>query len=146
MSDMIEVEPQPRIDVLVTDAATGAQRRRTTYCGTVWFGGTRPQVTGMGVITRSQPAMVQSPWYLPDSLPYRVDAAGSALVAVTVAIQSAPDEAHQVIAYRAGLEVDPRNPAVAWLQVQVQAAIRMPTAVSYRVEVVVPPDAVLAGP
>src|SRR5262245_27439841 len=142
MSAMIEVEPQPRIDVLVVDAATGERRRRTTYAGTVWFGG-RPQISGGMVITRSQMAIVQSPFYLPDSLSYRADQAASALVAVTVAIQSAPEHSHQLASAQARLEPDPRNPAVAWLQVLVQGAVATPTGVSYRVEVVLPPEAVL---
>ena len=41
----IEVVPNPRIDTLVVDAASGLQRRRTEYTGTVWFGG-RPSLSG----------------------------------------------------------------------------------------------------
>jgi hypothetical protein len=40
----IEPVMQPRIDMLVTDPATGEQRRRTEYNGTIWFGG-RPVIT-----------------------------------------------------------------------------------------------------
>jgi hypothetical protein len=145
MDNPIEVEPQPRIDTLVVDASTGAQRRRTEYSGTVWFGGGRPQFTSFGTVTRSQAARVESPFYLPDSLPYRADAASSAVVAVSVAVQSAPDHAHQVVQYRAALVADPRNPVVAWVQVQLLAAIHIPTAISYRVDVLVPPEVVLAG-
>jgi hypothetical protein len=145
MDNPIQVEPQPRIDTLVTEAVSGATRRRTEYTGTVWFGGSRPQFTGFGVVTRSQAAKVESPFYLPDSLPYRADAAGSAVVVLSVAVQSAPDEGHQVVEHRAALVPDPRNPVVAWVQVQLLAAIYIPTAISYRVDVLVSPDAVLAG-
>jgi hypothetical protein len=144
MDNPIAVEPQPRIDTLVTDAASGTARRRTEYSGTVWFGG-KPQLTSYGMVTRSQAARVESPFFLPDSLPYRADAAATALVAVSVAVQSAPDEGHQVAEHRAGLIVDPRNPAVSWVQVQLVAGIHTPTAISYRVDVLVPPEAVLDG-
>jgi hypothetical protein len=139
----ITVEPQPRIDTLVTDAATGVQLRRTEYSGVAWYGD-KPQVGPMMVV-RSQPAIAQSPFFLPDSLPYRADAAASAVVAVSVAIQSAPDGAHQVTELRAGLVADPRNPAVAWVQVQLLAGITVPLGVSYRVDVLVAPGAVLTG-
>jgi hypothetical protein len=141
MDNPIAVEPQPRIDTLTTDAASGTQLRRTEYAGTVWFGG-KPQLTGYGTITMSQAARVQTPFFLPDSLPYR--AGTGVLIAMTVAVQSAPDEAHQVLEYKAELVPDPRNPAVAWVQVHVLAAIRTPTALSYRVDVLVEPGGVLA--
>jgi hypothetical protein len=143
MDNPIAVEPQPRIDTLTTDAASGAQLRRTEYSGTTWFGG-KPQFTDFGTITRTQAARVQSPFYLPDSLPYR--AGTPALVAMSVAVQSAPDEAHQVLEYRAELVPDPRNLAVAWVQVQLLAAIQTPTGLSYRVTVLVALDGVLTQP
>ena len=142
MQNPIEVGPQPRIDVLVNDAATGAQLRRTTYAGTVWFGG-RPQISGSVMITRSQMAILQSPFFLPDSLPYRAELASGVLITITVAVQSSPEHSHHVASATARLEVDPRNPSVAWLQVQVQGAVATPTGISYRVEVVAPPLAVL---
>jgi hypothetical protein len=144
MSSQLAIEPQPRIDTLVTDAPTGAQRRRTEYSGAVWFGG-KPEITGFGMVTMARAAQVQSPFFLPDSLPYRAEAATTATIAITVAVQSAPDEGHQVLELHAGLVADPRNPAVAWVQVQLLAGIRTPTAISYRVDVLVAPDAVLPG-
>jgi hypothetical protein len=140
MDNPIAVEPQPRIDTLTTDAMTGTQLRRTEYSGTVWFGG-KPQLTGYGAITMSQGARVQTPFFLPDSLPYRTGT--QVLLAMSVAVQSAPDEAHQVVEYKAELVPDPRNPAVAWVQVHVIAAIRTPTALSYRVDVLVEPSSVV---
>ncbi len=141
MDNPIAVEPQPRIDTLTTDAASGTQLRRTEYTGTVWFGG-KPQFTGYGTVTMSQAARVESPFFLPDSLPYRAGA--PALVVISVAVQSAPDEAHQVLEHHASLVPDPRNQGVAWVQVQVLAAIRTPTALSYRIDVLVTPDGVLS--
>jgi len=139
----ITVEPQPKIDTLVTDAATGAGLRRTEYSGTAWFGD-KPQVGPMMVV-RTQPAIAQSPFFLPDSLPYRAETATAAVLAVTVAIQSAPDGSHQVTEVRANLAADPRNPAVAWVQVQLLAGITVPLGVSYRVDVLVLPGAVLTS-
>jgi hypothetical protein len=138
----IEVVPQPRIDTLVTDAVTGRQRRRTEYSGTVWFGG-RPQVTGFGTVTRTMPASIETPFFLPDSLPYRPDPLEDAQVVCNVALQGAEDESHQVLGYRAALVPDPRNPAVCWIQLQVVARARVPLAVSYRVDAVVALNAIL---
>jgi hypothetical protein len=139
----IEVLPQPRIDTLVTEAATGMQRRRTEYTGTVWFGG-RPQVTSYGMVTRGAAAAIESPFFLPDSLPYRPDPLQDALVVCSVAIQGSEDESHQVLGYRAGLVPDPRNPAVCWIQLQVSARARTPLAIAYRVDAVVAMNAILA--
>jgi hypothetical protein len=136
---MIDVVPQPRIDTLVVDAATRAQRRRTEYTGTVWFGG-RPNFGG-ATITRF--ATIGTPFFLPDSLPYRPDPLNDAVVACTVAIQGSEDESHQVAEYHAGLVADPRNPAVCWMQLQVVARARAPFAVSYRVDAVVALNAIL---
>lgn len=144
MDSPTSVEPQPRVDTLVTEATTGAIGRRTEYSGTIWFGG-RPQFTGFGMVTRSQAAWIETPFFLPDSLPYHPDAAAAAVIVASVAIQSAPDEGHQLAEYRAALVADPRNPAVAWVQLQLRAGLHTPTAVSYRVDVIVPPEAVLVA-
>lgn len=143
MDNPIAVEPQPRIDTLTTDAPSGIQLRRTEYSGTVWFGG-KPQLTGFAATTVSHGARLETPFFLPDSLPYRAGA--QVLVAMSVAVQSAPNDAHHVVEYKAELVPDPRNPAVAWVQLQVLAVIRTPTALSYRVDVLVQPDGVLAQP
>jgi len=90
-------------------------------------------------------ARIETPFFLPDSLPYRADAVATAVIVVSVAIQSAADETHQLLDYRATLEPDPRNPQVAWVQLQLRAFTRTPTAVSYGVDVLVPPEAVLAA-
>lgn len=139
---MIEVVPQPRIDTLVIDAATGLQRRRTEYTGTVWFGG-RPQVTSYGTVTKTAFASIESPFFLPDSLPYRPDPLEDALVVVSVAIQGGEDRSHQILDYRAGLVPDPRNAAVCWMQLQVIARSVVPLAVSYRVDALVAMNAIL---
>ena len=146
MSDLIQVEPQPRLDTLVVDAVTGEQRRRTEYSGTVWFGH-RPEATRFGVVTRTQAANIGTPFFLPDSLPYRADIAAHALVVCNVALRAAAEEIHHILDARAGMVTDPRNPAVAWLQLQVVANGYIPLAVGYRIDVLVAPGAVLGlGP
>jgi hypothetical protein len=140
---LIEVLPQPRLDTLVTDAVTGMQRRRTEYTGTVWFGG-RPQLTSFGTVAMTRSARIESPFFLPDSLPYRPDPLEDAVVVCTVALQGAEAEAHQILEARAGLVPDPRNPAVCWIQLQVIAVARAPVAVTYRVDAVVALNAILA--
>jgi hypothetical protein len=141
-ASLIEVLPQPRIDILVTDAATGVQRRRTEYTGTVWFGG-RPQVGSYGTITRTAYADIDTPFFLPDSLPYRPDPLDDAIVACSVAIQGGEEGANHVLEYRAGLVPDPRNAAVHWMQVQLRARARVPLAVSYRIVALVALNAIL---
>ncbi len=135
----IEIVPQPRIDTLVIEAATGLQRRRTEYTGTVWFGG-RPNVGGLTMV---RPAAIETPFFLPDSLPYRPDPLKDAQVVVAVAIQGAEEQAHQIVDYHAGLVPDPRNAAVCWVQLQVRARATAPFAVGYRVDVLVALNGIL---
>jgi hypothetical protein len=141
MTGPTTVEPQPRIDTLVVDAVTGAQRRRTEYTGTAWYG-TRPEL-GAFVLVRSGAARIESAFYLPDSLPYRAELAGSAVIAVSIAVQSAAQESHQFVDRWVTLEPDPRNAAVCWLQLRIVAASWTPVAIGYRIDVLVPPEAVL---
>jgi hypothetical protein len=144
MTSGIEPVPQPRVDMLVTDAATGKQLRQTEYSGTVWFGG-RPEITGFGSVSRGGLASIDSPFVLPDSLPYVASRTGDAVVACTVATQSA-FAASQIANYRAGLVPDPRGGDLAWLQVQIVAVAQVPLGVSYRVLVQVALDAVATTP
>ena len=137
--NLIDVVPQPRVDTLVIDAATGAQRRRTEYTGTVWFAG-RPNLGGATIVRF---ATIETPFFLPDSLPYRPDPLNDAQVVVAVAIQGAEEGSHQIADYRAGLVADPRNPAVCWIQLQVRARAAAPFAVSYRVDVLVAMNGIL---
>ena len=136
----IDIVPNSRIDTIVVDAATGLQRRRTEYTGTAWFGG-RASLSG---ITVSQLAQVQSPFFLPDSLPYRPDPLNDAQVVATVAVQGAEDGSHQLVEVHAGLVADPRNAAVCWIQVQVRARSVVPLGVAYRIDVLVAMNGILA--
>jgi hypothetical protein len=144
MDSPTAINPQPRIDTLTVHAVTGAQGRRTEYAGTIWFG-EPPKLGGFLVTTRTGAANIDTAIFLPDSLPYRTDMAAQALVACTIAVQSAASEAHQFIASQAALVADPRNPAVSWVSIHLEAFAYTPVALSYRVDVIVPPEAVMAG-
>ena len=135
----IEVVPQPRIDTVVTDAASGSERRRTEYTGTVWFGG-RPSLGGATVFRL---AKIESPFFLPDSLPYRPDPLNDAQVVASVAIQGATEGEHLIVEVRAALVADPRNPVVCWVQLQIIGRAAVPVAVSYRVVVLVAMNGIL---
>ena len=139
MAADIEVVPQPRIDLLVDDVS-GTRRRRTEYSGTVWFGG-RPQDIGHGAMIVSRgAARIDTPFFLPDSLPYRADALTDATLAVTVAVESFNDYA-SLIDKAATFVLDPRG-APCWVQLQIVASSRIPLGVSYRVIATTAPDAV----
>jgi hypothetical protein len=135
----IEVVPQPRLDTVVTDAAGGGDRRRTEYSGTVWFGGR----ASLGAVSMQRLAAIESPFFLPDSLPYRPDPLNDAQVAATIAIQGAADGEHQLAEVRAALVPDPRNPVVCWVQLQVLGRAMVPLGVSYRVVVQVALNGIL---
>ena len=73
----IDVDTQPRIDTLVTEAASGEQRRRTEYLGTVWIDG-RAEAAGMTLRRVGAPGITTPgkdvSFYVPDSLQYRREA------------------------------------------------------------------------
>ena len=138
----IEPLPQPRIDSIVIDAVTGQQRRQTEYTGTVWFG-VRPQITGAQAIT-SVSSRLETPFFLPDSLPYILERAGDAVVASTIAAQTTREDPW-IIEHHAGLVPDPRGGELAWLQLQIHAVTQLPLGVSYRIVVRVALDAVAGG-
>lgn len=139
---MIEVDPQPRIDVLVEDAATREPRRLTTYSGTAWYGG-RLNLTGS--VNVYQQAAIQTPFFVPDSLPYDPTQMPRATVTVNVAVQGAGPEMFGMVA-QAGLVPDPQGSPVAWVQVHAAGKAQVPMALSYRVDVIGPPQMVLPPP
>ena len=146
MTNPTSVEPQPRIDTLVTSAVTGSTGRRTEYSGAIWYG-TPPDVSGTFVVNRTSVVRVAGPFFVPDSLPYRTDLVTSALIACSVAIASTVDESNQLTGHRASLVADPRDPGVSWLQLELTGLLHTPVAIGYRVDVLVPPEAVAAvGP
>lgn len=136
---MIEVDPQPRIDVLCEDAATRDPRRLTTYAGTAWYGG---RLNLSGSVNIYQTAVIGTPFFVPDSLPYDPAQISRATVSVTVAMQGAGSEMFGMVA-QAGLVPDPEGRPVAWLQVHATGKAQVPMAISYRVDVIGPPQMVL---
>ena len=131
---------QPRIDMLVTDPATGGPRRRTEYSGTIWLGG-RPVITAGMTMASGAFVVNLPPFFLPDSLPYKRDAVGDGIVAATVAVQSDVD--HTMITDAQAAFVD--DPGVAgrcWIQIALTMSARGPIGLSYRVVALTAPDAV----
>ena len=136
---MIELDPQPRVDVRVEDALTGEPRRLTSYSGTVWIGG-RVNVADRAIVTRYDD--IDVPFFLPDSLPYDPSHAGSAQVSVTVGFQVSGRDSFRVVA-RADLVPDPQGRTMSWLQVRVTGRSSIPAGITYRVDVLGPPEIVL---
>ena len=139
----IEVDTQPRIDTLVTDAASGEQRRRTEYLGTVWIDG-RAEPAGMTLRRVGAPGITTPgkdvSFYVPDSLQYRRDALDGAQLSVSATIQASGEQGAVLAA--AGSFVDDPSGAPAWVHLQVQAFSSWPCAISYRIVALTAPDAI----
>ena len=131
------IVPNPRLDVFVDRAPDGVRHRLTTYTGTIQFG-TRTSVLGAaawGSLTTFEHA-----WLLPDSLPYRADRLAGSHVAAVIAPLSMHEnfDLHRL---GAGLAPDPDQPT-AWLKFDFSVTTRSGTTGSYRIDVMVPADAV----
>jgi hypothetical protein len=135
----IEVLPQPRVDLLV-DGADGSRRRHTEYSGVAWFGG-RPQLTGFGSMSMTQGARIESPFFLPDSLPYDGAKLADATLSITIAAVNLSDHLY-LFDQQARFAADPAG-RPTWVQVQLLLTGRIPLAVSYRVVAQTAVDAVL---
>jgi hypothetical protein len=142
-ADEISPLPAQRIDMIVTDPASGEQRRRTDYAGTVWFGG-RPQMTGTIVVTRGGIAQITAPFWLPDSHAYEPGAAGDVQIQASAAVQGAmaTNAGGTVIdEVGAALGEDPQNNGALLVYVTVSAVAKLPLGVAYRVTVICAPEA-----
>lgn len=135
---MIEVYPQPRIDGIV-EGVDGVRRRRTEYAGTIWFGG-HPKITSMGTMSMTRNAQIETPVFLPDSLPYLADRLADAALQVTVGLVNANDHAY-LFGTAARFVPDPGGRPV-WVQLHIQAAGPVPLAYDYRIVALTGPDAV----
>ncbi|UUO01365.1 hypothetical protein M4D79_23085 [Mycolicibacterium novocastrense] len=141
---MVEVEPQPRIDTLVT-LTNGADARRTEYTGTAWFDG-KPQVSGLTLRRApNAPKGIRTPnfsasFFLPDSLPYNRVSLADATLSVSVVLQ-ASGETGAIVDAAVTFTDDPSG-APTWLQLHVHGHIGWPAAVGYRVIALTSPDAV----
>lgn len=138
MAGTIEVEHQARVDLLV-ETADGVPRRMTEYAGVVWYGG-RPQRSSFGSVTMTVGAGIETPFFLPDSLPYLADKLVDATLSVTVGLVNVSDH-FNLYGYSTAFVPDPSG-RPAWVQVHVSAAGRVPVALSYRVVALTAPDAV----
>jgi hypothetical protein len=141
---MIEVEPQPRIDMLVR-LPGGGDARRTEYVGTAWFDG-KPEISGL-TMRRSPnaPRGIRVPnlaasFFLPDSLPYSRAALGDATLSVSVVLRAA-GETSAIVGAAAVFTDDPSG-APTWIQVHVHAHLGWPAGIGYQVVALTPPDAV----
>jgi hypothetical protein len=128
-----QARPQPRIDTLVNDPATGAERRRSDYTGTVWF--------GAGGMVRGA-VREDARFFLPDSLPYWRARLDDAVAACSVAIQVQTGYPNSIVDPHVAWVPDPRNDDLAWLELTFSVEGRDPLAVSYRVTAVCNPTAV----
>ncbi|OBB73937.1 hypothetical protein [Mycobacterium sp. 852014-52144_SCH5372336] len=141
---MVEVEPQPRIDTLVT-LSNGSNARRTEYTGTAWFDG-KPLVSGLALRRApNAPKGIRTPnfsasFFLPDSLPYNRASLSSATLTVSVVLQ-ASGETGAIVDAAVTFTDDPSG-TPTWLQLHVQGHIGWPAAVGYRVIALTSPDAV----
>jgi hypothetical protein len=141
--NLVEIDPQARVDTLVRGAPGGEERRRTEYTGTVWFDG-RPEITGpalrrsqnapKGIVMPDKDAAV----FLPDSLPYARDKIADAQLSVSAVLQGSGEHG-LVLAARAAFVDDPSS-APTWIQLHIQAYGGWPLVVAYRVVALTAPD------
>jgi hypothetical protein len=135
----IDVVPHPRIDHLVT-GLDGNPRRRTDHHGIAWFGGRPATQVGM-MVMQHQAAGIVSPFWVPDSLAYRTDAADDITVTISVGLIYVPENC-ALTEVSARLAPNDANPVWSHVLLQLQGTARIPIGVSYAVTVLAPPDAV----
>jgi hypothetical protein len=139
----IQIDTQPRIDTLVTDATSGEQRRRTEYIGTVWIDG-RAEAAGITLRRVGAPGITTArkdvSFYVPDSLQYRRDALDGAQLSVSATIQASGDQG--AILDAAASFVDDPSGAPAWVHLQLQAFSSWPCAIAYRIVALTPTAAI----
>jgi hypothetical protein len=132
------IVPNPRLDVFVEHAPDGTRRRLTTYTGQIQCGA---RTSVLGASAWGSVGSFEHGWLLPDSLPYRADRIGGAQVQVAIA-PMAMNETFDVRQVGAGLVPDP-DQVHAWLRLDFSLGARAGTVATYRIEVLVPPDAVV---
>ena len=130
--------PNPRLDVFVEHAPDGARRRLTTYTGQIQCG---TRSTMLGTTAWGGLAGFEHGWLVPDSLPYRADRLVGSQVQATIT-PMAMNETFDVRQLSAGLAPDP-DQVHAWLRLDFALWARTGSLATYRVEVLVLPDAVV---
>ena len=142
--DLISPVPAQRLDTVVADPVSGAQRRRTDYAGTVWFGG-RPEP---GQPRPAGYTEIKNPFWLPDSHVYESSAAADAQIQASAAVQSAlilsGGGGLQIFEVSAALGEDARTAGALRVYLAVTGAAELPLGVAYRVTVICAPEAVRA--
>lgn len=126
----VTVVPAQRIDTAVADPASGAQRRRTDYAGTVWYGG-RPQLIGDNARS-GEGARVEAPFWLPDSHTYETS---DVQIQATAAVQGGlvVSSGGSFMILEASAAVGEHPDGGLKLFVTVVAVARLPLGVAYRV-------------
>lgn len=141
---MVEVEPQPRIDTLVT-LPDGLEARRTEYTGTAWLDG-KPVVSGLSLRRApNAPRGIRTPnfsasFFIPDSLMYNRATLGSPTLSVSAALR-ASGESGAIVDAAVTFTDDPSG-APTWLQMHLHGHIGWPAAVGYHVIALTSADAV----
>ena len=133
---MPQLTPQPRIDTVVSDPASGAQRRRSDYHGTALF-------AGRGMVRADIQEEVR--FFLPDSLPYWRGRLDDGVLACSVSLQVQSGYPNSVTGPHAAWVPDPRVDGVAWIELSFDVDARDPLAVAYRVVALCKPEAVATG-
>ncbi len=139
----IDLDPQPRIDHLVT-AVDGSTVRRTDHRGIAWYGGRQAAQAGGMMVMRHQAAGIVSPFWIPDTLAYRTDAADRIVVTISASVIYVPENC-AIAEVTARLAINEQRPDLSHVLVHLQGAARIPIGVSYDVTVLAPLDSVV-GP
>jgi hypothetical protein len=145
--DVVSV-PAQRIDTVVADPVSGAQRRRTDYAGTAWYGG-RPQIVS-GQALPGRHAEIGTPFWLPDSHRYRPGVPGDVQIQASAAVQgglvTSNGGSFQIFDVAAALGEDPEIGGALLVFVAVTAIATLPLGVAYRVTVICNPEALQPPP
>ena len=135
-------EPARRLDTLVRDAASGDERRRTDYAGTVWYGG-RPEFIGKHPLPGDTAAQISGTFWLPDSHVYGAAATAGADIQTSAAVQGGLATTSGgnllILDFAAALGDDPSGSGTSRVYAAVSAVASLPFGVAYRVTVVCAP-------
>jgi hypothetical protein len=140
-----EVQPQPRVDLLCTEAASGAPVRVTTYRGVAAL--ELEMLPGIHVGSIGMPQVNPISFFVPDSLPYRSTEQVTVSLTLTPSLQPVLDRVnvgtgpYGVHSGSATLREYPEGSGVWWVHVDFVNTYATKTAeVSYCVTVVAPTD------
>lgn len=145
----VHLVAQPRLDTLVTEFHSGAQRLRTDFAGTVWIGDVPDPTSGM-MGPRYQRRAVDSQLFLPDTHWYTVSALDDAEVQVTVGLLQVPGTAQgtqgligAIADPRADFFEHPEQDDKVGLCLTVRGEIWSNVGLSYQIAVLCRPEALI---